>query len=124
MRTKMLNFLRPAATGPVQPGIAEISAAVAAGEITLLDVRETAELRASGKAKGAVHIPLGLLALKADPNTPDALIKPGKPVAVYCASGGRSGMAAQMLQRMGYDPVWNIGGLGDWHAGGGQVERV
>lgn len=120
----MFNFLRPAAKGPAQPGIAELSAAVAAGEITLVDVREAGELHASGKAKGAIHIPLGILALKADPNAPDALLKPGKPVAIYCASGGRSGMAAQTLQRMGYDTVWNIGGLGDWQAGGGQVERA
>ena len=119
----MFNFLRPAATGPAMPSVAEISAAVDRGEILLVDVREPAELRASGKARGAVNIPLGVLALKADPKAPDAMLKPGKPVVLYCASGGRSGMGAQVLQRLGYAPVWNIGGLGDWHAGGGQVER-
>jgi rhodanese-related sulfurtransferase len=90
----------------------------------LVDVRETGELRASGRARGALHVPLGVLALKADPSAPDAALSPGKPVCVYCASGGRSGMAAQILTRLGYAPVWNIGGLGDWVAGGGQVDRA
>ena len=52
------------------------------------------------------------------------MIAPGKPVCVYCASGGRSGRAAQMLQQMGYDQVHNVGGLGDWIAGGGQVVKA
>ncbi|PTE13772.1 rhodanese-like domain-containing protein [Pseudogemmobacter blasticus] len=119
----MFSFLRPNA-GPACPPVAEIAAAVARGEMVLVDVRETAELRGSGKAKGALHVPLGLLALKADPQAPDAVMAPGKPVVLYCASGGRSGMAAQTLRRMGYDPVWNLGGFGDWVAGGGQVDRA
>lgn len=119
----MFNFLRPRAPSPCPP-LAEIMAGVAEGRIALVDVREMAEVRASGKACGALVIPLGLLALKADPKAPDALLAPGKPIAVYCASGGRSGRAAQMLGRMGYGPVWNIGGLCDWQAVGGQVESA
>lgn len=119
----MFNFLRPKAQPPCPP-LAKIMAGVAEGRIALVDVREMAELRASGKACGAVVIPLGVLALKADPKAPDAALAPGRPVAVYCASGGRSGRAAQVLRQMGYETVWNIGGLGDWQAGGGQVERA
>lgn len=119
----MFNFLRPS-SAPRAPSVAEIANAIATDQMYLVDVRETGELRASGKAKGALHVPLGLLALKADPSAPDAALAPGKPVCVYCASGGRSGMAAQVLSRMGYGPVYNIGGLGDWVAGGGQIERV
>lgn len=120
----MFNFLRSSSSAPRAPSVAEIAAAVASGEMILLDVREAGEIRSSGKAKGALHVPLGVLALKADPKAPDAALAPGKPVCVYCASGGRSGMAAQVLSRMGYGPVWNIGGLGDWVAGGGQVEKA
>ncbi len=120
----MFNFLRPGAGRAALPSVAEVAAAVAKGDMVLVDVREAGELQASGKAKGALHIPLGVLALKADPRAPDAVLRPGKPVAVYCASGGRSGMAAQVLSRLGYDTVWNIGGLSDWQAGGGQVVRA
>lgn len=120
----MFSFLRPSTQAARAPAVPEIAAAVAAGQMVLVDVREAGEVRASGKAKGALHLPLGLLALKADPSAPDAALSPGTPVCVYCASGGRSGMAAQILTRLGYAPVWNIGGLGDWVAGGGQVDRA
>jgi rhodanese-related sulfurtransferase len=99
----------------------EIAAKLATGQMQLIDVREIAEVRASGKAEGAIVIPLSLLPLKADPKQPGNQLKPGVPVAVYCASGGRSGMAADLLTRLGYGPVTNLGGLRDWAAGGGKV---
>ena len=118
----MFNFLRrPAAPSP---SVQEIAAAVARGEMTLVDVRELPEVKSSGKAKGATVIPLSILGLKCDPGAPDCMIAHDKPVALYCASGGRSSMAAQTLSRMGYAQVYNIGGLGDWAAAGGQVERI
>lgn len=98
--------------------------AAANGDVTIIDVREHAEVQSSGQAKGALHIPLALLAMKADPKSPDydARIAAGKPVAVYCAMGGRAGMAAQTLARLGYD-AQNIGGFSDWVAAGGPVQR-
>lgn len=101
--------------------IAEISALVAQDRMILLDVREIAEVKASGRAEGARVIPLSLLGLKADPSQPNCELPRGLPVAVYCASGGRSGMAADALARLGYDAVMNLGGLRDWAAGGGRV---
>jgi len=103
----------------------DIIAEAAKGALTVLDVREANELCASGQAAGAVHIPLALIGMKADPKSPDhdKRLSLDKPVAVYCAVGGRAGMAAQTLQRMGYR-VMNIGGFGDWAAAGGPVARV
>ena len=92
-------------------------AKAAAGEITLLDVREAAEILASGKAEGAVHIPLAMVPLHAE-----AKLAIGKPVAVYCAVGGRAGMATQALVKLGYD-AHNIGGFGDWASAGGPVSQ-
>jgi rhodanese-related sulfurtransferase len=104
--------------------IQDVIQAAASGAITVIDVRETSEVQASGLAKGALHIPLATLAMKADPKSPDhdARIAQGKPIAVYCAVGGRAGMAATTLGRMGYDTM-NIGGFGDWAAAGGPVSR-
>jgi rhodanese-related sulfurtransferase len=98
--------------------------AASKGDITIIDVREMAEVQSSGQAAGALHIPLALLALKADPKSPDydARIAAGKPVAVYCAMGGRAGMAAQTLGKLGYNAT-NIGGFSDWVAAGGAVQR-
>ncbi|OHC54700.1 MAG: hypothetical protein A3D16_11205 [Rhodobacterales bacterium RIFCSPHIGHO2_02_FULL_62_130] len=94
----------------------------AAGKITVIDVREAAEVKSSGIAKGALHIPLATLVMKANPQGPDfdARLGQGKPIAVYCAVGGRAGMATQTLQRMGYE-AHNIGGFGDWVSAGGPV---
>ncbi|MFP1646014.1 rhodanese-like domain-containing protein [Pontitalea aquivivens] len=121
----MLNFLRPsfARTDRIAPQ--EAVRQVAAGDMTLIDVREVAELRASGKAAGALHVPLMALRMKCDPASPECLpgLSVDKPVALYCASGGRSAGAAQMLAQMGYKTVYNLGGLHDWHAAGGAIER-
>lgn len=96
----------------------------ARGQITLLDCRESAELQASGTALGAVHIPLALLPIKANPKGPDhdARLNPERPVAIFCAMGGRAGRAAQLLLDMGYQ-AHNIGGFGDWCQAGGPIQR-
>lgn len=95
------------------------------GELTVVDVRDISELRGSGTAAGSVHVPLMLLAAKADPRHPehDKALHPEKPVALFCASGARSEMAAGMLRKLGYKEVHNIGGFGDWCAAGGKVRR-
>lgn len=95
----------------------EAVAKLAAGEITVIDCREAAEVQATGKAEGAIHIPLSLLALQAKEKIPA-----DKPVAIYCAAGGRAGMATQTLRSMGYE-AHNIGGFADWAASGGPVSR-
>lgn len=96
----------------------------AQGRITLLDVREAGEVAASGTARGAVHIPLGLLAQKADPKAPDYDARlAGRPVAVFCAAGARAGRAVDLLRQFGHDAV-NIGGFADWTANGGPVQRA
>lgn len=119
----MFNFLRPAASTPKMTA-AEAVTKIKTGEVTVIDVREAAELAASGKAKGALHIPLSLVPLKADPKAPDRAkgLDLGKPVAVYCASGMRSGSAVQALKRLGYD-AHNIGTIRDWAAAGGAISR-
>ena len=92
--------------------------------ITVIDVREAAEIAASGKAKVALHLPLALLPLKADPKAPDRAkgLDLEKPVAVYCASGMRSAAAVQTLKKLGYD-AHNIGTIRDWAAAGGVISR-
>jgi rhodanese-related sulfurtransferase len=97
---------------------------VASGELTLIDVRETSEVKASGKAAGAIAIPLGVLPLKANPASPDndKRLSLDKPVAVYCLSGARSASAKRVLDGLGYKNVSNIGGFGNWQQAGGVIE--
>ena len=118
----MFGFKRQ--TAPALP-VSDAVARVAAAEMVLIDVRDHAEVAQSGKAKGALHIPLMRLPMMADPRHPDfdARLAGGKPVAVYCASGARSGMAVNILQKLGYGEVHNLGGLQHWAAAGGPVTR-
>lgn len=96
---------------------------VASGALTLIDIRDPGEIAASGKAEGALAIPLVALRMKADPASPecDPALKTDKPIAIYCASGARSGMAAQMMRQMGYENVTNLGGLHHWLKAGGKL---
>lgn len=73
---------------------------------TVVDVRSPDEFR-GGAYPGALNIPLQELSgrLREIPKQ--------RPVVLYCASGGRSGVAAMMLKRAGYAEVANAGGLGD-----------
>jgi phage shock protein E len=72
----------------------------------VVDVRTPEEFR-GGAYPGAVNIPVQELARRLGE------VKKDRAVVVYCASGGRSGVAAQLLKREGYADVVNAGGLGD-----------
>ncbi|MFC4733399.1 rhodanese-like domain-containing protein [Salipiger abyssi] len=95
------------------------------GDVVVIDIRDGSELAATGKAKGALHVPMAALAMRCDPQSPDCLpeLRSGKPIAVYCASGARSGMACGTLRRMGHAAVHNIGGLAKWQRAGGEITR-
>ncbi|MDP5349061.1 MAG: sulfurtransferase, partial [Paracoccaceae bacterium] len=75
--------------------------------------------------RGTLHIPLMRLPMMADPRHPDfdQRLAGGKPIALYCASGARSGMAANILQKLGHADTHNLGGLQHWAAAGGTIDR-
>lgn len=106
------------AANAIVPRIAvdEAQALIAAGAL-LLDVREAVELLASGKAAGALHIPRGEIESTAHAGA----ITRDKPVILYCASGVRSALAGKALKDLGYDAVFNLGGLKDWLQAGGAL---
>jgi len=103
----------------------EAAALVAQGRAVVVDVRDGTEVQASGKVKGARHVPRGFLEFKADPESPayDPSFQKNKTIIVYCASGGRSALAGKTLKDMGYADVRNLGGFQDWMMSGGAVER-
>jgi len=83
-----------------------IEAKIAAGA-AVIDVR-TPEEFADGAYPGAKNIPINVL-----PNRLDAVGPKDAPVVVYCASGGRSAVAKQILLAHGWKDVTNAGGLTD-----------
>jgi rhodanese-related sulfurtransferase len=94
-------------------------------DVVFLDVRETAEIAASGKVPGALAVPRGLLEFRADPASAlhDAAFDRAKTVVAYCASGGRSALAGKTLMEMGYTNVRNLGGFKGWLDAGGEIEK-
>ena len=94
-------------------------------KLQFVDIRETVEVQNSGTIKGAVHAPRGFLEFIADPASP--MHKPefssGKGLILFCASGGRSTLAARTLMDMGFTKVAHIaGGFAAWQAAGGATE--
>lgn len=98
-------------------------AQIASGEMVLVDLREAHELRATGHAAEALHVPLGQLRHAADPASTKhhQALDPQRPVALYCATGARSAQGAMLLRKLGYRDVHNLGGLSHWQAAGGGV---
>lgn len=119
----MFGFLTK--TRPARINPSEAIARVKDGTLSLIDVREAGELRQTGKAKGALHIPLGQISAQTDPKNGhfNRKLDMGKPVALYCASGARSGRAADILRAHGFAEVYNLGTLQDWQTSGGTVVR-
>ncbi|HWW48932.1 MAG TPA: rhodanese-like domain-containing protein [Xanthobacteraceae bacterium] len=91
------------------------------GNVLIVDVRDAPEVEKSGKIDGAVNVSRGMLEFRADPNSPyhDNQFSPDKTLILYCASGGRSALAAKTLKDMGYEKVFNLGAFKDWADSGG-----
>lgn len=89
----------------------------------LLDVRDAVELQQTGRANGAHHIPRSMLEFRADDSlqSHDPELRKDRPIVLYCAAGGRAALAGKLLKDMGYEQVYNLGGLPDWINGGGEV---
>ncbi len=103
----------------------EAKAMIAKGDALVVDVRDGAEVAASGKVAGAVAVSRGMLEFRADPESPyhDKRFDKAKPVIVYCASGGRSALSGKTLKDLGYTQVYNLGAFKDWAESGGAVEK-
>ena len=90
----------------------------------LLDIRDSSELAATGKAAGSLHVPRGSLEFAAAPDSqakrPDFELD--RPVVLFCAAGGRAALAGKMLKDLGYSEVYNMGGFKDWVEAGGAIE--
>lgn len=103
---------------------AQAKAVIAQGGL-LLDIRDANELENTGRAAGAHHIPRGMLEFRADDalQSHDPELRKDRPIVLYCASGGRAALAGKLLKDMGYQKVYNLGGLADWVNGGGETVK-
>lgn len=82
------------------------------GNIMVVDVREESEY-AAGHLDDALLLPRGVLEFKIG-SVPELADK-SKAVLLYCRTGGRSAMAAQAMQTLGYTNVLSMaGGFEAW----------
>ncbi len=76
----------------------------------LLDVREADEI-ATGILNGAVLLPRGLV----EKHVHEHIANKDTPVVVYCSTGNRSALVADVMMKMGYSKVTNLsGGIERW----------
>ncbi len=89
-------------------------------DLLMLDVRESSE-HEQGHLEGALLVPRGILEAAADPaypkHVPQLVDAKGRAIVIYCATGGRSAMAAATLKLMGFSEVYSLaGGISQWGA--------
>jgi len=84
----------------------------------LIDVREESEW-GRGHIAGANWLGKGILETQVERAIPDA----DADIVLYCGGGGRSALAADSLQKMGYTNVTSMnGGFSGWSRAGYPVE--
>jgi len=91
---------------------------VASGNTLLLDVRTLDEYERE-HAKNSVNVPFLMLHKLKNRN-----FHKNKMIYVYCAAGGRSNRAVEILHNAGYKNVFDIKSLEFWKMAGGEVETI
>jgi len=80
----------------------------------VVDVREAEEF-ANGHVPGAVHLSRGTVEMRIEEHASET----SAPIVCYCGGGGRSALATESLQRMGYTNVASLaGGFRAWKEAG------
>jgi len=78
-------------------------------EVTIVDVR-TKEEYLEAHIEGAVLLTLDTIPEKAE----EVLSDKNETYLIYCRSGNRSNQAARELVAMGYQKIYDFGGIIDW----------
>ena len=102
-------------------------AAALDGETLLVDVREPHEREAEGAIAGSILVARGVIESWADPESPSHVpdFDRLRRIIIYCDTGHRSALAADVLRGVGYRRVGYLeGGLQAWIDGGRGVEVV
>ena len=98
---------------PASIDLETFAAAVRAGDITVVDVREPNKF-AAGHIPGAVSQPLSRFDAQSLPD--------GKPVVLICQAGGRSRKALGRAHAAGRNDIKHFaGGMSQWRAHSGAV---
>ncbi|MFK7881611.1 rhodanese-like domain-containing protein [Roseobacter sp.] len=89
-----------------------------------VDLRDGTEQVKTGVIPGAIASSRGMMEFHIDPESPahNPAFNQDKTYVFYCASGGRSALAAAVAIDMGLTPVVNLsGGVAAWSKAGGDL---
>ncbi len=81
-------------------------------EFVIIDVREADEIE-GGKIEGSINMPLGLTIRNAKKKQIEEMR--GKKICTYCGTGYRGNIAADELNKVGFDAVTLDGGFASWN---------
>lgn len=106
-----LKLVREAKSRIKEENFRETKKRLDAGEkIIVVDTREDSEW-ANGHIPGAIHLGKGVIERDIEKAIPDI----DAPIVLYCGGGFRSALAADNLQKMGYNNVISMdGGWRGW----------
>jgi len=96
-------------------------------DLLLLDIREIQERVDLGTIPGSTHVPRGMLEFWADPKSPyfRDYFQEHRRTVLFCAGGGRSVLAVNALENMGFSDVAHLeAGFGGWEKAGETAEDV
>ena len=105
----------------------EAMSLVESSDHVFVDLRDGTEQAKTGMIPGAVASSRGMMEFHIDPASPvhKPELNQNKTYVFYCASGGRSALAALVAMDMGLTPVLNLsGGVGAWKKSGGMLEKT
>jgi rhodanese-related sulfurtransferase len=104
----------------------QAAAELEGADVVLIDIREDADRIQNGVIPNSVRAPRGMLEFWADPTSAfhREEFDPARRTILYCGGGGQSALAADTLQRMGYNIAHLDGGITAWKEEGRPVEEV
>lgn len=104
----------------VEEGIAKHKA----GKSVFVDVRDSADIAASGTIAGAQTVRRGMIEFMADDTHPlhNPALKKDAEIVLVCGVGGQAALTGKTLKDMGFQNVLNVGGFPAWKDAGGPVE--
>lgn len=112
---RFLKIVEDAKTRIRETNCEKVKSQLDRGEkFTLVDVREESEY-AKDHLPGAIHLGKGIIERDVEARVPDL----DTPLVLYCGGGFRSALAADNLQKMGYNNVISMdGGIREWREKG------
>lgn len=127
LKTSAAEMVADARTRIEEIEAVEAISIVSDPETVIVDLRDIRERQREGFIPGAFHCPRGMVEFWVDPDSPyfKEIFDRDAKFVFHCASGWRSAITVDSLQKMGFEGAAHIaGGFSAWKQAGGPIEMV